>query len=70
MKPSICIVDDETFHLCRVHAAVRPGHRQDGHPEIREDVRGHAIDRQKTTNATAITIVKNEMGRRNANDTT
>ena len=44
----LVIVDDEPFHLRRVHAAVRLGHVQDGHPEIREDVPGHAIDRQKT----------------------
>src|SRR5882757_1219428 len=42
------VVDDEPFHLRRVHAAVRLGHIQDGHPKIREDVPRHAIDREKT----------------------
>jgi hypothetical protein len=44
----LIIVNDEPFHLRRVHAAVRLGHIQDGHPEIWEDVPGHAIDCQKT----------------------
>ena len=42
------IVDDEPFHLRRVHAAVRLGDIQNGHAEIREDVPRHATDRQKT----------------------
>ena len=44
----LVIVDDEPFHLRRVHAAVGLGHVQHGHPEIREDVPRHAIERQKT----------------------
>ena len=44
----LVVVDDEPFHLRRVHAAVRLGDIQDGHPEIREDVPRHPIDRQKT----------------------
>ena len=40
------IVDDEPFHLRRVQAAVRLGHIQDGHAQIREDVARHAIERK------------------------
>jgi hypothetical protein len=44
----LVIVDDEPFHLRRVHAAVGLCHVQHGHPQIREDVPRHAIERQKT----------------------
>ncbi len=43
----LIIVDDEPFHLRRVHAAVRLGHIQDGHPKIWKNVPGHPIDRQE-----------------------
>src|SRR3977135_531911 len=43
----LIIVDDEAFHLRRVHPAVRLGHIQHGHPQIWEDVPRHAIDCQK-----------------------
>src|SRR5712672_2682049 len=41
----LIIVDDEPFHLRRVHAAVWLRHIQDGNSEIWEDVPRHSIDR-------------------------
>jgi hypothetical protein len=46
-KMVLVIVDDEPFHLRRVHAAVRLRHIQDGDAEVREDVPRHAVERQK-----------------------
>jgi hypothetical protein len=34
----LVVVDDEPFHLRRVHAAIRLCHIQHGHPQIWEDV--------------------------------
>jgi len=42
------IVDDEPFHLRRIKAAIRLRDVNGWHPEIREDIPGHPIDRQKT----------------------
>ena len=44
----LVVVRDKPFHLRWVQAAVRLGHIQHGHPQIREDVPRHAIERQKT----------------------
>ena len=44
----LVIVGDEPFHLRRVEPAVRLRHIQHGHPQVREDVPRHAIERQKT----------------------
>jgi hypothetical protein len=43
----LVVVGDEPFHLGWVQAAIGLRHIQHGHPQIREDVPRHAIERQK-----------------------
>ena len=42
------IVDDEPFHLCRVHAAEWLRHIKHRDAQIRKDVSRHAIQRKKS----------------------
>ena len=42
----LVVVGEKTFHLCRVHAAVRLSDIDSGIADLRKDIDRHALDRE------------------------